>query len=71
MMKIPQQPEIGAVKPHRFQAPPRTLEQYAALIMHAWHGLGHSGVRVWLTKKQGGARQEIRSNLVNGLPPRH
>jgi len=68
MMQVP---PLAHVAHGSLLLPPRRLEQYAALIMHHWHCLGHTGVRVWLTKKQEGMRQEIRSNLVNGLPPRH
>lgn len=39
--------------------------ELAATIVTAWEAIGETGVSVWVD-----ADGEIRSNLVNGLPPR-
>lgn len=56
---------------------PLSQHQLADIARKAWHKMGHEDVKVWVEQTTIGnphghatVIEEIRSNLVNGLPPR-
>lgn len=65
----------GSLRPR--PAPPdfsteRRAKSLALQIERRWHQAGHPDVRTWIEKRgdKRSRRYEIRSNLVNGLPPK-